>query len=283
VINRPNRFVSRKILPIKYSEKGVMNAPFKLTEEWRKKQLYDKLANWYDSIHLMKNMKPSDFIATVRKDLEYDKFIIAYSEANQLDKSQFFDILNEIQDNAEPFEDFDSWMSFVENELVVFKEKMKNKVKEDSVTLSTIHRAKGLEWEHVIILDANEEITPYYKAETEEELEEERRMFYVAATRAKTNLTMYSIEKRNKTQMTVSRFVNEMLHKTKAETKNRENQLQEVTGITQFAKGDWVFHKVFGIGMIMFVNDNEISIAFENEGLKTLTKSWCVTNLQIFN
>lgn len=281
IINRPNRFISRKILPIKYSEKGVMNAPFKIAEDWRKKQLYDKLSDWYTTIHMMKNMKPSEFITAIRKDLEYDKFIVSYAEANQLDKSQFFDILDEIQDNAEPFENFDSWMKFVENELQTFKEKMKNKVKDNSVTLSTMHRAKGLEWENVIILDANEDITPYYKAETDEELEEERRMFYVAATRAKTNLTIYSIEKRNKTEMTVSRFVKEMLYVN--ENRNRDDQLHEVTATTQFNKGDWVFHKTFGVGRIMTTDNEKITIVFENEGLKTLAQDWCTKNLQLFN
>ena len=172
-------------------------------------------------------------------------------------------------------------MDFVEKELITFKEKMKNKVKSDSVTLSTMHRAKGLEWENVIILDANEDITPYYKAENEEEIEEERRMFYVAATRAKTNLTIYSIEKRNKTEMTVSRFVKEMLYETK--TRDREEQLHDATATTQFNKGDWVFHKTFGVGMIMFIEKDTIKIAFENAGLKTLAKDWCTQNLQLFN
>jgi DNA helicase-2/ATP-dependent DNA helicase PcrA len=144
-----------------------------------------------------------------------------------------------------------------------------------------MHRAKGLEWENVIILDANEDITPYHKAETDEELEEERRMFYVAATRAKSNLTIYSIEKRNKTEMTVSRFVKEMLYVS--ENRNRDDQLHDATSTTQFNKGDWVFHKTFGVGRIMTTDNDKIIIVFENEGLKTLEKKWCTNNLQLFN
>ena len=86
-----------------------------------------------------------------------------YAEQNKLDKSQFLDVLNELQDSAEPFDTFDAWMAFAEKELIEFKEKMKSKKKEDSVVLLTMHRSKGLEWEDVIIIDANEEITPYYK------------------------------------------------------------------------------------------------------------------------
>ena len=46
-------------------------------------------------------------------------------------------------------------MPFVDNEIKTFKDKMKSKSKENSVTRSTMHRSKGLEWDNVIIIDAN--------------------------------------------------------------------------------------------------------------------------------
>jgi DNA helicase-2/ATP-dependent DNA helicase PcrA len=55
----------------------------------------------------------------------------------------------------------------------------------DRVQLMTMHASKGLEYEAIIIIDANEGIIPHWKADTEKELEEERRLFYVAMTRAK--------------------------------------------------------------------------------------------------
>ena len=282
IINRPNKFVSRKILPLTYSEKGVINASAKMGADWQRKKMFEQLSDWYAWIHDMKKMKPAEFIATIRKQLEYDKFVTTYAEQNKLDKSQFMDVLNEIQDSAEPFEDFDSWMAFTEKELAEFKEKMKSKKKEDSVVLLTMHRAKGLEWEDVIIIDANEEITPYYKAEEDDELEEERRMFYVAATRAKKNLTIYSIEKRNKTEMAVSRFVKEMLTEAPDRAKEIQDQLKAATSATQFKHGDWVFHKTFGLGMITAIDSSVITIAFNNAGIKRLGKDWCAENLQLF-
>lgn len=62
---------------------------------------------------------------------------------------------------------------------------------EDCLTISTIHSAKGLEWKHVYILHCAEGLFPAYHTSTNiEELEEERRIFYVAITRAKETLTM---------------------------------------------------------------------------------------------
>ena len=80
----------------------------------------------------------------------------------------------------------------------------------EGVTLSTFHSAKGLEWEHVFILDCNDDVCPYYKAITPDEKEEERRMFYVAVTRAKKHLELIvNKTRRNKTADT-SPYLSEM-------------------------------------------------------------------------
>lgn len=64
---------------------------------------------------------------------------------------------------------------------------------EDGVTFMTMHGSKGLEYDKVFILHCNEEITPHKKARSEEEVEEERRMFYVGMTRAKKELTLFYV------------------------------------------------------------------------------------------
>ena len=81
----------------------------------------------------------------------------------------------------------------------------------DCVSLMTMHSAKGLEFPVVYILDANERVTPHHKAVLEADLEEERRMFYVAMTRAKERLHVcYAKERYGKAQER-SRFIDEYL------------------------------------------------------------------------
>ncbi|MCD6094783.1 ATP-dependent helicase [bacterium] len=85
----------------------------------------------------------------------------------------------------------------------------------DFVILSTIHQAKGLEWDTVIILDVLENYLPNRRALEEGAIEEERRLFYVALTRAKNRLYLFSpINKKGfgggKRRVMLSRFVREI-------------------------------------------------------------------------
>ena len=74
-----------------------------------------------------------------------------------------------------------------------------------------MHSAKGLEYKVVIILGVNEGITPYRKAMLKDDIEEERRLFYVAMTRAKERLHILSVKERYGKDTEVSRFVTELM------------------------------------------------------------------------
>ena len=75
----------------------------------------------------------------------------------------------------------------------------------------TMHAAKGLEFDTVFVIEANEGSCPYKKAIADEEIEEERRLFYVAMTRAKRKLIISYVKEKNGKDMTPSRFVSELL------------------------------------------------------------------------
>ena len=113
-----------------------------------------------------------------------------------------FDVLRE---EAASFNTMKEWLEYAQ----WYEQKVKLAAKKDNregVCLSTFHGSKGLEWETVFIVDANEGVCPYKKAITEEEIEEERRMFYVAMTRARDNLQMcYTMDPAK--NINVSRFL----------------------------------------------------------------------------
>lgn len=75
----------------------------------------------------------------------------------------------------------------------------------------TLHAAKGLEFDTVFLIEANEGRIPYKKARTEAETEEERRLFYVGMTRAKNLLRICYVKTKNGKDTDPSRFVEELL------------------------------------------------------------------------
>ena len=75
----------------------------------------------------------------------------------------------------------------------------------------TMHAAKGLEFDTVFVIEADEGSSPYKKAVTDEEIEEERRLFYVAMTRAKRKLIISYVKEKNGKSKIPSRFIDELL------------------------------------------------------------------------
>lgn len=103
------------------------------------------------------------------------------------------------------------------------------------------------------------ELPPHKKATKPDDIEEERRMFYVAVTRAKSNLHIYYVRERYNKSVTPSRFVNEIRLNTKS-----------------LKVGEVIRHRTYGRGVITFVNQEKISIRFEDTGL---TKTFHVNYL----
>ena len=82
--------------------------------------------------------------------------------------------------------------------------------KPQGVTLSTLHSVKGLEYEKVWILNANQGTIPYKKAKLAAQIEEERRLFYVGMTRAKKELTLCHVRRQFEKEREPSQFLDEI-------------------------------------------------------------------------
>lgn len=151
------------------------------------------------------------------------------------------------------------------------------------VTMMTIHTAKGLEFKNVFVIGMSEGVFPSPKAIAtgDSAIEEERRLAYVAITRAKERLFItdskgYSIDHR--TMKVPSRFLREMGLKLKTFTKNISIPTSFKTNYEQsdrnFKIGDLIEHKVFGEGTVISKKNDTITIGFkEPHGEKTLMKN----------
>ena len=101
---------------------------------------------------------------------------------------------------------------------------MQKQEEKTGIALATFHSAKGLEFEQVYIVDVNEGIMPYKKAVLEQEIEEERRMFYVGMTRAKKNLHLYSTSQVNHKDAEISRFIKEAYISSNSASSNNSSK-----------------------------------------------------------
>jgi DNA helicase-2/ATP-dependent DNA helicase PcrA len=149
----------------------------------------------------------------------------------------------------------------------------------DFVTLMTVHNAKGLEFPVVIITGLEESIFPHYRSKDNPlELEEERRLFHVALTRAKEKVYITFTKNRylRRGFLEPSRFIYELpeevidyVGKSEAETVIEKYHFKEKKR-GEFEPGDLVHHQVFGMGKVVEVYDDKIKVNFFKAGLKTL-------------
>lgn len=207
VMNRPIRYISRSAV-----ETGEVSfeslREFYCDKEW----MLDRIDQLDVDLRVMKNLTPYAAIQYIRKKIGYDDFLRDYALTHKIKTEDLFEVLNEIQERAKEYKTLEDWFEHISQYRQELERKAKSdKYNPDAISLLTMHSAKGLEFHSVFIIEANEDVCPYRKAEIVEDMEEERRMFYVAMTRAKKKLVISYVKERNGKPMFPSRFVNELL------------------------------------------------------------------------
>ena len=154
---------------------------------------------------------------------------------------------------------------------------------DNNVTLMTIHLAKGLEFDNVFIIGLEEGVFPHFNSfNSSDELEEERRLCYVAITRAKSRLWLVNAERRmmygNTTKNPVSRFINEIdekyIHFDKKEfVNNPSSKLNCIDEDADYFVGEHILFDPYGEGVIVSIKDKVLTVAFKHpDGVKMLIK-----------
>jgi len=207
IINRPKRYVSRECFDTPEVDFEVLKEYYE-DKNWMLERL-DALE--YDLV-MLGRMNPFAAINYIRRGIGYEEYLREYAGTRRMKIEDLTDILDELQESARDYKSYEEWFSYMEEYKEELKKQatdLKNK-KTDSITLATMHSSKGLEFQVVFIVDANEGITPHKKAVLDTDLEEERRLFYVAMTRAKEYLHIYSTKERYNKEMQSSRFIEEI-------------------------------------------------------------------------
>lgn len=198
--------------------------------------------------------------------------------------------LEEFKSITKSFEERDGIISLEEFllEISLISDVEEYKDDPNKISLMTIHSVKGLEFNHVFVVGLEEGIFPHINSLMDNsELEEERRLCYVAITRAKDDLHLVNARHRTlfgKEQVNpVSRFISEInqdLLETNAkdELKKEEKKIDSKELFreeeVEYKVGDYVYHESFGTGKVVEVSNTLISVAFKlPHGVKKLMKN----------
>lgn len=209
IINKPNRYISRAALEDKNVNLEHLKAYY-ANKEW----VVERINKLQYDLKIMEKMTPYAGINYIRKGIGYEKYLEEYARTHKIKKEELMEVLDSLQNSAKDFKTLGDWLVHIEEFSEQLREQMqKNRNPDDAITICTMHSSKGLEYSNVYIMDANEDITPHQKAVLEEDIGEERRLFYVAMTRAKDNLYIYYVKERFGKDMKPSRFIEEMLER----------------------------------------------------------------------
>lgn len=206
IMNRPKRYLSRDAFESSEVSLDAVKS-FYQDKEWMEERICDLEGD----IRTIGRLNPRAAIQYIRKSVGYDEYLKEYAEFRRMKPEELLEVADQLMESAAGFRTAGEWMDHIRQ----YEEALKQQKAEEkesagpAVTLSTMHSAKGLEYAVVFIVDANEGASPHHKAKLPEDIEEERRLFYVAMTRAKERLHICAVRERYHRKQEISRFVGE--------------------------------------------------------------------------
>lgn len=211
ICNRPVRYISRAAF-----EEAQVSFEQLRRYYGRKGQMWmiERLQDFQNELRTIKTLTPLSAIHYIRNGIGYNDFLEEYAKERKVNVEDWLEVLDEIQETAKDKKSLDEWLAFVDSYAEQLEEmrqqNVKNTMETKGVTLMTMHGSKGLEYHSVFIPTVNDGVSPYRKSVQSGEIEEERRMLYVAMTRAKEHLHMSFVEERYNKKAEPSRFLFEI-------------------------------------------------------------------------
>ena len=285
VINTPKRGIGLKTIQNlidKADKEGISIYEAIISgKELEFKKIIEELKEISNNVSLTELVEKVLVVSGIRKELESEKTLESDIRLENLEEFKSITASFESVDGLVSLEDF-----LLETSLVSDREEYRSDT--NKVSLMTVHSVKGLEFDYVFVVGLEEGIFPHMNSlGNSSELEEERRLCYVAITRAKEKLYLINTRKRmlfGKEQVnTPSRFlseidkdlleINEKKREVIPEIKiNKEEKYNDTD--QEFKTGDRVSHEKFGMGIIVEVTGTLVTIAFKSPiGIKKLMKN----------
>ncbi len=205
VINRPNRFVRREAL-------WNAASPQKLLENCKQDppacRAVTRFVRQLDSIG---KLSPGLAVSYVLKGAGYGRYLEQLAGEDRERAKSWAEQAAWLKEDAGGYESLSKWLEAQEAYARALDRKQRpeadGRTGREAVRLMTVHGAKGLEFDHVLLPDCNEGVFPHGTLLSEQEIEEERRIFYVAMTRAKESLEMSFLSGKEGHSRPPSRFL----------------------------------------------------------------------------
>ncbi|MEG2322504.1 MAG: 3'-5' exonuclease [Bacilli bacterium] len=274
IINVPKRKIGKVTLDNIKQEAKLINSSLydaiKTGKELEFKKLIEELRQLKDEMTL------TDFIEEIIVKTGLKEEIIL---ENNLEAEIRLENLNEFKSIAFQFEDKYGIISLEEflAEVSLVADITEYRNNDEAVTLMTVHNSKGLEFQNVFIVGLEESIFPHFNSfDSNEALEEERRLCYVAMTRAKKRLWLLNAKTRvlygNRVNNQESRFIKE-IDDTYFNIKQEAKMTTNINEDIEYNIGDHIVFEPYGQGVIVGIKQRILEVAFRHPyGIKTLIK-----------
>lgn len=211
IMNKPSRKISREAVGegipkyqemVQYYQKKGLNA-YQI-------QVIQLIEQWERQMQCLSRLSPFPAVQYIRKAVGYEVYLKKRAQ-NEEQWREWKELLEWLCEEAANYATVEEWLDaqqIYEREL----QNQREKTREDSdIALMTVHGSKGLEFDRVYIPDCNEKVFPHGAMPDEEACEEERRIFYVAMTRAKKSLELLYLTGTKERPRLPSRFLNPLL------------------------------------------------------------------------
>lgn len=211
ICNRPVRYLSRAAFDTREVTFGGLKGYYvRRNQMW----MLERVDDFENQLRALRTMSPYSALHYIRKGIGYDEFLAQYAEERNMSADDWYEVVEEIQETARECKSLPEWLAFVdgygETLEQLRREQRETAERREGVGLMTMHGAKGLEYRAVFIPTMNEGVSPYRKAVQSDDIEEERRMLYVAMTRAKEHLHLSFVQERFQKEAEISRFLYEI-------------------------------------------------------------------------
>lgn len=233
VLNKPARYVSREAVGDGRSIREMIvwyrtDAGFGTGSGAGCRRAVEALEEMERRMKYLSRLSPALAVNYVLKGMHYEACLQNAARKNPEKLTEWGELLEWLKEDAGRFSDVREWCRAQEEYTQKMQEKgvsPRQETEEGAIRLMSIHGSKGLEFDRVLVPDCNEHVFPHGNLPDGETVEEERRIFYVAMTRAKENLELLYLTGDKARPRLPSRFLNPLIHSSSSSISSSNSQL----------------------------------------------------------